>query len=336
VKCDSCGKQIDDEFIVCPFCGADVGVAARDEMLAHPVHPDVYPLLAQANLLRTRGDLRGAREKCVEALRRRPNDFEAQVMLGELHEVEGSYDDALSWYKMALDLRPEDETLRQRIEALEAEQSRIARDGAAAAEGPPKHPARLRAAISVAGLVVVVAGMVVIPILAVHRGWSRAQDTAQPAGAPLVTDSAPQTPLNQEPARPEARPDVQPASPAPGMGGITAEEQALARGIQQALGSYGIFQVAQVAVDPRDGSVAVRLAAALQGDPAAERDRIGRAAARAALQVLAREPRCMTVSVQVAVRWPRDSDASVGFVGEMHRGQSDFAEIWHGPALGGG
>jgi len=67
---------------------------------------EVYALLAQANLLRIRGAWQEAVDKCMAAMRIVPGNSAAQSLLGDIYENQGKFDDAIQWYRMALDSNP--------------------------------------------------------------------------------------------------------------------------------------------------------------------------------------------------------------------------------------
>ena len=67
---------------------------------------EVYALLAQANLLRIRGAWQEAVDKCMAAMRIIPGNCAAQSLLGDIYENQGKFDDAIQWYRMALDTNP--------------------------------------------------------------------------------------------------------------------------------------------------------------------------------------------------------------------------------------
>jgi len=64
------------------------------------------PLLAQANLDRMRGNWNEAVEICVQVLRAQPGNADAHSLLGDIYRDQGAIDDAVQWYRMATDLRP--------------------------------------------------------------------------------------------------------------------------------------------------------------------------------------------------------------------------------------
>jgi len=96
------------------------------------VSSEVYALLAQANLLRMRGCWGEAIENCMAALRLTPDSHSAQSLLGDIYENQERYDDAIQWYRMALDLNPQSPADRSKLERLLDRQ----RDGLKAPRAP--------------------------------------------------------------------------------------------------------------------------------------------------------------------------------------------------------
>ncbi len=79
---------------------------------------EAYALLAQANLLRMRGCWEDAVGNCMAALRLVPDSPSAQSLLGDIYENQGRYDDAIQWYRMALDANPESPADRLKLDRL--------------------------------------------------------------------------------------------------------------------------------------------------------------------------------------------------------------------------
>jgi hypothetical protein len=74
--------------------------------------------LAQANLLRLRGDRDAAEKKCLSILKRYPNEPEAHSLLGELSADKEDYPRAIEWFELALDLNPHSAPDRARLDEL--------------------------------------------------------------------------------------------------------------------------------------------------------------------------------------------------------------------------
>ena len=132
---------------------------------------EAYALLAQANLLRVRGQWPEAVEACRAALRLAPDSAAAQSLLGDIYENQGDLDDAAQWYRMALDSSPDSAADRLKLDRL------LLRRNAPAVALPvsevslrPASPAPERAlrylAVAVAMMILVVIGLA---FAAVHR-----------------------------------------------------------------------------------------------------------------------------------------------------------------------
>ena len=89
-----------------------------------PLDPTGYePKLAEANLARIRGQWGDAVDTCVRVLRGHPGNADAHSLLGDIYRDQGARDDAIQWYRMATDLRP-DGPDAEKLARLEAERER--------------------------------------------------------------------------------------------------------------------------------------------------------------------------------------------------------------------
>lgn len=68
--------------------------------------PELRSLLIQANLLRIRGKFPEASEQCAKALTIRPTHQAAHSLLGDICRDQGHLEEAIRWYRMAVDLNP--------------------------------------------------------------------------------------------------------------------------------------------------------------------------------------------------------------------------------------
>lgn len=99
---------------------------------------DVYSLLAQANLLRVRGQWEGAAEACMAALRLSPDSASANSLLGDIYENQGRYEAAAQWYEMALDVSPDSPADRMKLDRLRQREQQ----GQASPENGPQGASR--------------------------------------------------------------------------------------------------------------------------------------------------------------------------------------------------
>jgi hypothetical protein len=86
----------------------------------------VHALLAQANLNRMRRQYDEAIDCCVSVLRAQPANQSAHVLLGDVYRDQRRWDDAIQWYGMAVDLRP-NPTDQAKLEQVTQERERTAR-----------------------------------------------------------------------------------------------------------------------------------------------------------------------------------------------------------------
>jgi len=64
------------------------------------------------------GKLDKARKEFMEILDRAPEDFDALDSLGIVSEQEGRHEEAAGWYEKALKVRPGDEGVKKRLDAV--------------------------------------------------------------------------------------------------------------------------------------------------------------------------------------------------------------------------
>jgi len=113
--CERCFANVPVTEAFCPECGAamshDTGSEGSDTA--------VYPELARANLLRMRGDYKAAESQCLTILRRYPNNSTANILLGDICAEKGDLDQSMQWYEMALDLTPESQVAKHKLESVQ-------------------------------------------------------------------------------------------------------------------------------------------------------------------------------------------------------------------------
>jgi tetratricopeptide (TPR) repeat protein len=78
----------------------------------------LYPELARANLLRMRGDYKGAIDQCLSILKRMPEDLDAHTLIGDIYSESGDLVQSAQWYDLALELDPSSHALRSKLEAV--------------------------------------------------------------------------------------------------------------------------------------------------------------------------------------------------------------------------
>jgi len=79
---------------------------------------EVFPLLAAANLARRRGNLAEAERQCREISTQYPESAAVHSLLGEVYEEMNRPDDARACYQLALQLEPNNQGDRERLDRL--------------------------------------------------------------------------------------------------------------------------------------------------------------------------------------------------------------------------
>lgn len=217
MNCPHCLQHVPEGSAFCPYCGAKVSEpepGALPEALEDPT----YGALAHANLLRLRGDWNAAREKTVAVLREYPNSGTAHSLMGDIFADQEMDEDAAQWYRMALELEPENAADKRKLATVEArlaEKEAAEKPDAAEEDAPPAFSGFRVAAWAAGAFLVLVIGLG----LWLNQTSPRAPVEAPPA--PRATEPLPPEtrtpgaatrPESPEPAAPHepAAPETQP------------------------------------------------------------------------------------------------------------------------------
>lgn len=152
--CARCFSDVPAGQASCPECGAPI--AREGEEQSDQV---VYSEIARANLHRMRHEFRQAEQECLGILRRYPNNVTANVMLGDISADLKDFERALEWYDLALDLKPGDPAIINKIrEVRERMEQKEVVETAEKLGLPKTRKAQLRYVGMVLGLVLVTSG----------------------------------------------------------------------------------------------------------------------------------------------------------------------------------
>lgn len=277
--CDRCYSMIPVEAEYCEECGAHVSEDPNSKGSDVVVYDD----LAKSNLLRIRGNYQEAIDICLKILHRFPNNATAHTLLGDIYAEQGDLKQAEQWYEMALDLKPESPTDRQKLEQII---SRMAEREAATTAQKFGLPATRNRAMLYS--VIVLAVVLVVGVSAYALG-NRVRSESPRA---IVVDEPVRIGGDEMPV-PVAKP------------GSSAEVDAAVLRTLQAVGPAAMA-VQQVQVDPRGPSVVLTALIERTDDPFLQAARLG-------VLGLDIQPKfAMTV-----VRLVRDGQ--IVFVGEVRR-----------------
>ena len=244
--CGKCFTHLSASETYCPECGAPTGEAAPAGESA------VHGELAQANLLRLRGDHAGSEKALLAILRRYPNDPHAHEMLGDVCVESGEFERAAEWYELALDLAPNSPEIRRKLQ--ETRERLDDRDVADTAEtlGLPSAKSNLAWwPLAASGALVVLAVLIV--------AWPRQSAPATlraSATAPLEAVAAPVP-------TPAPTPNTVVPTPVPEPSG-TVEDRKLLAELQA---KAGAIRVQTVTLDPRTQTLLVGFEVPEKDDP---------------------------------------------------------------------
>jgi len=83
-----------------------------------PKQHDIDPELARVNVLRMRGDFEAAKDHCLAALRKSPENETANLLMGDICAAAGDSQQAEDWYRIALDIDPHSAKARKKLDGL--------------------------------------------------------------------------------------------------------------------------------------------------------------------------------------------------------------------------
>lgn len=268
---------------------------------------EVYVALITANVLRLRREWALAEAKCSEVLQLDPENATAHSLMGDILRDQGRVDDAIEWYKLALDHNPGSETDRKKLEALIdqvfTEHPKSVGSTLRSLFGGWAKAAmeQLRAARPVCPWATVAAAVLGVTMLAAftavligRRPAAAPEAPAGPAGAgAFVVDTR---------AQGSAQP-LQTALPPEITVDIAALEQTmLTRLATRAADIDPNCRVAGVEVDPRQAGIVIRLSMPELWSPQDQRESLLRVAAALAVTAATSEAALAAVKVRGSTR----------------------------------
>lgn len=113
MECAQCGALVPAGRKSCPACGTPV---TRAESAASS--EGVEALLAEANLFRTRGQFDEAISACMRVLQRDATNAAAHSLIANIYRDQGNYRESLNWFKLAVELNPDNESDRKKLDEM--------------------------------------------------------------------------------------------------------------------------------------------------------------------------------------------------------------------------
>lgn len=190
--CERCFASVKSGSEFCPECGAPIGKAAAEGSDAA-----IYPELARANLLRMRGDYSAALDHCRGILRKFPNNVTANQLLGDICVEMDDLEQAKEWYELALDIAPDSEQIRNKLEATKQKLEQRETAGLVEQLGlPPEKPKNGLVAIGIAVLVIAVGAVAYVVGSGTKKAPTNTGPTHTTMTAPPNTQSSTGTTTN--------------------------------------------------------------------------------------------------------------------------------------------
>ncbi|MCC6483748.1 MAG: tetratricopeptide repeat protein [Armatimonadetes bacterium] len=348
VRCASCGAQVDPAAKFCPHCGAVAPAMGNTEPQDH----DLTALLVSANLLRTRRQFTEAEEVCRDALAIAPEDAGAHALMGDIFMNQDRYKDAAVWYQMALDIEPQNVSVKSKAERAEmlqkAQSIRVQTSAAGAAVAANPDPqGKLDSFVQSAGYgtvrnIVLIAGVCLFALIVLAAMVSRSRDrrlpteplrqgaATQPASAAREAPQVPSSSVTQASPVPQGRTSapqvvgsatgsvIEPSAPGTVVAPRPVEQQ-FARNLQRAdVFQGGKAALRSVVADPRDNRVFVTV----HVQPSQTRKAILESALGVAGGALMADRNVDNITVRVDTELPSDhtgTTTQIAFVGDISR-----------------
>lgn len=319
--CGHCGSQVPVASPFCRNCGAPTE-SSRDALTGTP-EGEMYPLLAAANLLRIRKQWDEATAKCIEVLRKYPNNASAHSLLGDIYRDQGMLRDAVEWYKLALELDPTSRADRAKLDHLADElydgKPTEASPTVRTASPPLRRTLRdwleltqLNRPVGIAMVVVVLALFVGLLGAIVYNRTGPPVDAKRGIGLNLPVDGNRRLPVTAVTSH--TRKSNGPAA------SYAQRERQLAERLAAAGAETAAFSVDWLAIDPRDETlqVSLRLREPVTKAQAETRTAVADAALAALRAAAQADEQLVTLQARVLVA-PAAGDAQpeLAFVGQV-------------------
>jgi hypothetical protein len=265
--CDKCFAGVEANAEFCPECGAPTA----DGQVSEGSDAVVYPEIARANLYRMRGNQDEAQKVCLAILRRYPNNPSAHIMLGDIEHELGRTEEAKRWYEMALDLTPENESLKQKLQRTLDD---LARETQRAATASIEVPAGGQKLIYALGIAIVLA----VAAAAFWLGSMRANhDKRLDVIEPISVNGV--APPKSEAPTPSGSPPIEPPSTErKSPPGLTSSEQELMTAMASDLGARAERLLAITELPKSQSALATVLGSSVPGDDAMDCAQVGASA----------------------------------------------------------
>jgi len=111
--CAKCGEVLNEGVYFCEKCGTPLHLSE-----VTPSRDDIERLLSEAHLLRSQEQQEDAIALCTRVLRLDPMNAAAPALLGDIYREQLNYQEALGWYKLAVQRNPDNLGDRRKLDEM--------------------------------------------------------------------------------------------------------------------------------------------------------------------------------------------------------------------------
>ncbi len=320
--CPNCNIQFDWEAVYCAQCGRKIADVEDSSEVQSQI--DIPRLLAEANLSRFKKQYAEAITQASEVLKIDPENIDCHILLAKIYEEKGDFDEAARWYRMAMDINPNDKAIKESLEAITAKQTQK--------PGIDRHPLSQESwydRISRSPKFKSVVGYSTLAIIAIALAFIAGSIVALVIWGPVreVSTAPPSTQSLQKnvplPSKSQtASPQSENASVIQQVHPLSEQQLITQLNMYNSAAFQSGSMVENIEIDPRHKKafVSVRIAAANPDQTA-----VVRAAAVVSSALFAASPEINEVSVRVIAGLPDDlgvSQWNLAFIGDISRARA--------------
>jgi len=307
-RCEDCKLILESDARFCPKCGKSVGESAEGESKA----VRLAALLSSANLHKLRQEWSAAVSDAAAALEIDPNNADVASMLASIYEQQGNAEEAAVWYRIALELEPQNSAHRAALNRVTQR---------AALSSPKWEKARRAMPTASAAVALVIVTVLVTLAVSGPRSSPVRHRAARPPKAGARIEAPSTTPGSGATAI---------TAPSTSTAGATAGSSAARTPGESALKSeLAAFEgvrtqgavVDDVIADPRQGVVVVTFS--LPGTATVTRAKILSAAAQVARAAFAANAEVRSVTTRCIISPAGPTTTQIAFVGDVTRSTMD-------------
>jgi len=308
-QCEDCKITLDDDVRFCPNCGRSVADAAPAG--GGPNH-ELGALLTSANLHRVKQEWDSALADAFAALEIDPNNADIASLLASVYEQRGELDEAVIWYRIAIELNPRSSADAVRLERV----SRALNPAASTERAKALSRQQWLWIAGGAGVLFVILSIVLTVVLGSPGDRSPKVVPRAESGAKVAQLNTPSTPTG--PTGPTNQTGDLAGAPPAAVGARTSAEVGIEKGLTESQGVQTAgASIDDVIADPRHGLLVVTFS--VPGGPSLSRLKVLDAARAVAVSAFAANGQVKFVTARCVIPAAASSPTQIAFVGDVAR-----------------